>query len=172
MILRLLVLAGLLVSGPVLARPYSTSYLSFELPDTWECTLEQTEFVCSEAGQSTNRRSIIIFTAKEQGTQDSLDQYFDHLSTPMTLRDGTGKVLGTSTPELPKRVTVKGVEWVVGQHAGSEVRNYNTRYYATVHDGIAVLVTFSAHVSASEEAFRQFNPSFQSLRIRNPLVSP
>lgn len=168
---RLLVLAGMLVAGPAMARPYSTSYLSFELPDTWDCALEQTEFVCSEAGQTTNRRSIIIFTAKEQGSEDSLDQYFDHLRTPMILKDRTGKVLGTSTPDLPKRVPVNGIDWVIGQHAGSEVPNYNTRYYATVYDGIAVLVTFSAYVSASEEAFRQFDPSFRTLRIRNPLSS-
>jgi hypothetical protein len=171
MIPRLLILSGLLFTGPALARPYSTSYLSFELPATWDCELEQTEFVCSETGQTTNRRSIIIFTAKEQGSEDSLDQYFDHLSAPMTLRDSTGKVLGTSTPELPKRVTVNGIEWVVGQHVGSEISNYSTRYYATVHDGIAVLVTFSAHASASDEAFRQFDPSFRTLRIRNPFSS-
>lgn len=168
MISRLVFLAALLVSQPVQAKPYSTSYLRFDLPDTWNCELVQTEYVCSENGQTTNWRSIIIFTAKIEGPTDSLDQYFDHLRAPIPLSYKSENVV-MSIPNLPTRITVAGVEWVVGQHLNSEVPNYHTRYYATVHDGIAVLVTFSAHVSASQEAFRLFEPSFRSLRIRNPL---
>jgi hypothetical protein len=56
-------------------------------------------------------------------------------------------------------------EWLDGLHQDSEVKNYYTRYLATIKDQIAILVTFSAHNQAYAKHSRNFDKTIQSLRV-------
>lgn len=147
------------------AKLFRNAYVTFEMPDNWNCNLEQTEWVCrsEDAGQS--KEAIIILTAKEVGPMDSLDAYTQHLNSPQQV---TYRNTGTTTSRIiyaPKRNMYNDQQWVDGLHLGSEVPSYFTRYLATIKDKIAVLVTFSAHRNKYGDYSSAFFKAVNSLRV-------
>lgn len=157
------------------AKLWRNAYVSFELPDTWNCTLEQTEWVCRSDDPKESREAIIILTAKEVGPMDSFEAYIQHLNTPQQI---SYRNMGTSTSRLiyqSKRISVNEHQWIDGLHLGSEVPSYFTRYLATIKDRIAVLVTFSAHRDHYAKYSSSFFKAVQSLRViatKNLFASP
>jgi hypothetical protein len=147
------------------ADVFHSSYLSFELPPGWKCNLEVTEWVCEDQAEGKQKTAIIILTAKEQGSEDRLDLYEDHLSATRPLMDSKGMPTGrSSTLEFVKRETIGDKIWVHGRQFESEVPNYYTDYFATVSDHIAILVTFSAYRENFQTAFERFDPSMATIR--------
>lgn len=147
------------------AKLWRNAYVSFEMPDTWNCVLEQTEWVCRSGDAKEAKEAIIILTAKEVGPMDTFEAYTAHLNTAQQV---TYRQLGTSTSRVvypPKRVNVNEHQWVDGLHLGSEVPSYFTRYLATIKDRIAVLVTFSAHRDHYAKYSSAFFRAVQSLRV-------
>ena len=79
--------------------------------------------------------------------------------------DAKGMPTGrSSTLEFVKRETIGEEVWVHGRQFEAEVPNYYTDYFATVGDGIAILVTFSAYRGNFLTAFDRFYPSMASIR--------
>ena len=77
---RLLMLGLVIWAGCANAAEFSNSYLSFLLPNGWTCKLEGTEFVCDPPRAEGERAtSIMILTAKQAGTEDTLSKYLQHL---------------------------------------------------------------------------------------------
>lgn len=149
---------------PAEAKVFRNSYMSFEMPDKWDCTLEQTEWVCKPADPANSQQAIIILTAKEVGPTDSLVAYEGHLKTPRTIASRIGTPL-TSKILQTKQYKINDHIWIDGMHLSSEVPNYYTRYLATTKDKIAILVTFSAHTTHYTKYSADFLRAINSLRV-------
>lgn len=154
----------LLLPQLVSAKIFRNAYISFELPDRWQCKPEGTEWVCSSTFKKSLREAIIILTAKEASPNDNLDSFAHHLkqSRLMATRSGSpkrSKVLHVKNRRIDSQI------WVDGMHSGSEIPNYFTRYLMTVKDRIVVAVTFSAHVQHSTKYSSDFFRAIQSLKV-------
>jgi hypothetical protein len=147
------------------AKIFRNAYISFELPDTWKCVLEHTEWVCRSETEKESKEAIIILTAKEVGPTDSMDGYTQHLNTPQqsAFKVGTTSISQITIP--PKAVKINDQQWIDGLQLGSEIPNYYTRYLATIKDKIAILVTFSAHKTVYSKYSQDFFKAVQSLRV-------
>ena len=170
----LILIATILATSLAHAKAFRNAYVSFELPDSWNCTLEHTEWVCRSDQQKEAREAIIILTAKEVGPTDSLAAYSQHLGTAQAVQ-AAGKNSLSRVVYQPKQVKINDHVWVDGLHMGSEIPNYFTRYLATIKDRIAVLVTFSAQNSVYTKYSQDFFKAVMSLRViptNNLLAQP
>ena len=154
-----------LFSSTVFGKSFRNSYLSFELPETWKCVLENTEWVCRAEATKESKEAIIILTAKEVGPTDTFDAYVSHLNTPQaTTYKGAPSV--TSKVVYPaKKSVINDQTWIDGLHQSSEVPNYFTRYLATIKDKIAVLFTCSVHKDFYTKYNSDFYKAVSSLRV-------
>lgn len=147
------------------AKIFNNAYLSFEIPDSWRCSLEQTEWVCRSELSKEAKEAIIILTAKEVGPTDSYALYEQILNTPKKIQV-RGSIQESKVSYPPKEFTTNGQKWLDGLHLGSEVPNYFTRYLAGIKENkIAILVTFSAHKDFYTKYSQDFFKAVQSLRI-------
>ena len=160
------------------AKNFKNAYVSFDLPDNWQCHLEDTEWICRSQNKQEARQAIIILTAKEVGPVDSLDNYERHLKTPKTISNRSGKPI-QSKVKHSKENQVNNHIWIDGLHLSSEVSGYYTRYLATTKGKIAILVTFSAHQRFYTNYTHHFFKAIQSLQVvatnalfANPNMAP
>ncbi len=157
--------ALLLASPQVEAKIFRNAYVSFELPDQWDCVLEGTEYVCrSQKNPQDSREAIIILTAKEAGPMDSLPAYQQHLQTPKLIPNRLGQQMQSQVVKVTQSM-IANQPWADGMHLGSEIPNYYTRYMATVKDQVGILVTFSAHKRVYTKYSNDFFKAIQSLRV-------
>jgi len=161
----LIALLSILTTSIADAKAFRNAYISFELPQSWNCSLEQTEWVCRSENTKDAKEAIIILTAKEVGTSDSMQQYDAHLNSPIPLVLKTGGTTESKIVYKAKTVQINDQPWVDGLHMGSEVPNYFTRYLATLKGRIAVLVTFSAHKQFYTKYSQDFFKAVMSLRV-------
>jgi hypothetical protein len=145
--------------------------VSFELPDKWDCQLEQTEWVCRPTSPQEQQQAIIILTAKEVGPSDSLPAYMAHLKTPRQITSRAGTIINSEVLTVDEK-KIADQPWVDGFHKSSEVPNYLTRYLATTKGKIAVLVTFSAHQLYYSKYAQDFLRAIGSLRVIAPKENP
>jgi hypothetical protein len=147
------------------ARVFRNAYVSFELPEKWDCLLEQTEYVCKTSNPSLdNREAIIILTAKEVGPSDTIPAYEGYLRSPRTIPSRLGQPLQSQVIKV-EQINIGMHPWVDGMHLSSEVPNYYTRYLATTKDKIGILVTFSAHKLHYTKYSSDFFRAIDSLRV-------
>ncbi|HEY1079551.1 MAG TPA: hypothetical protein VGE46_05620 [Bdellovibrio sp.] len=169
-------LAVILLSFSAHAKVFRNAYIAFEMPETWKCNLEQTEWVCRSEQNKESKEAIIILTAKEVGPTDSFPLYEAHLNTPIAVAARAGAVGGESKIVYKsKNVQINDQTWIDSLHLGSEVPNYFTRYLATIKDKIAILVTFSAHKQYYTKYSQDFFKAVMSLRViasKNLLAKP
>ena len=163
--LKILFLIAFLSPLTSYAKIFRNAYISFEMPDSWNCKLEQTEWVCRSEQGKESREAVIILTAKEVGPTDSFVLYENHLKAPVAAPSKTGQTVLSKVVYPPKNVNINDQPWIDGLHAGSEVKNYYTRYLATIKDKIAILVTFSAHQSFYAKYAQDFFKTIKSLRV-------
>ncbi|MFZ4404382.1 MAG: hypothetical protein ACOYOK_09805 [Pseudobdellovibrionaceae bacterium] len=160
------VLFGLiLISSFVQAKVFTNAYITFTIPDTWKCNLEQTEWVCRSENNKEAKEAIIILTAKEVGPTDSFPLYEAHLNAPITSTGAAGQALTSKLVYKAKNSKINDHVWLDSLHLSGEVNNYYTRYMATIKDRIAVLVTLSAHQSAYTKYSKDFIEAVNSLRV-------
>lgn len=147
-------------------KVFSNAYISFEIPDTWKCMLEQTEWVCRSELSKEAKEAIIILTAKEVGPTDSYSLYEQHLNTPKKIQTRTGTSVDSKISYAPKQYKINDQLWIDGLHFASEVPSYYTRYLAGIRNNkIAILVTFSAHKDYYTKYSQDFIKAVQSLRV-------
>jgi LPXTG-motif cell wall-anchored protein len=158
-------LAIILLSFTAQAKVFRNAYISFEMPETWKCNLEQTEWVCRSEQTKEAKEAIIILTAKEVGPTDTFPLYETHLNAPISLTSRAGAVSESKIVYKAKTVGINDQNWIDSLHLGSEVPNYFTRYLATIKDRIAVLVTFSAHKQFYTKYSQDFFKAVMSLRV-------
>jgi hypothetical protein len=152
---------------------FRNAYISFELPNRWKCVLEETEWVCRSAFPQQTREAIIVLTAKEMGPKDTLGEYMNFLRIPRVIVSRTGARLQSKVIQV-QQVNIAQHPWIDGQHLGSEIPSYYTRYLATVKDRLAILVTFSAHQTQYTKYTGDFIKAIQSLKVvaDRQLLSP
>jgi hypothetical protein len=164
-----LVIVSLILGFNILAeaKVFHNAYLSFELPDGWDCKSEATEWICRHSDSTTAKEALIIFTAKEAAQNDSFTIYEQIINTPHEVSDKNGRTSSSA-------VAMKGVQkkyndhiWIDGLQKGGEIPNYFTRYLATIRDRIAVLVTFSAHADHYAKYSNDFFRAVQSLQLKS-----
>ena len=165
-IVFLIAFMGLFSTQIAFAKLFSNSYVSFELPDRWNCQVKQTEWIC-EGEKYSKKEAVIILTAKEVGIQDSLDQYFAYLKQPKQIVGPDGRPL-KSEEKFTRRTKLAQHEWVDGLHLSSEVPHFYTRYLATTKKNIAILVTFTAKKTVFTKYLSAFRRAIQSLRVIAP----
>ncbi len=148
------------------ATTFRNSYVSFELPNRWNCILEQTEYVCrSQTPGQESKEAVIILTAKEAGPADNLQAYEAHLKSPKQVPSLTGIPTMSQVVSPPKITNIANQPWVDGLQLGSEIPNYYTRYMATLKDRIGILVTFSAHKKYYSKYADDFFKAVLSLKV-------
>jgi hypothetical protein len=154
-----------LLAHPVSAAVFRNSYVSFELPDHWNCAPDGTEWVCRSASKSEQSEAIIVLTGKEAGPQDTMDFFMTKLRKPRTL-EGRGGTKLTSTVEYTKPVKINDRTWIDSLHISSELPKFYTRYVVTAEkDDVAVLVTFSSHQSVYTKYVSDFFNAIKSIRV-------
>jgi LPXTG-motif cell wall-anchored protein len=146
------------------ATSFSNSYISFDLPPNWDCTLEGTEYVCVSKYAKDAKEAIIIFTAKEVGPVDSMLNYKTHLNAPRSLLDKTGNMVPSKVLNVSDRM-IANHPWIDSLHLGSEITSYYTRYLATIKERLAILITFSAHKDSYTKYSNDFLKAVESLRV-------
>ena len=149
------------------AKVFRNAYLAFEMPDHWDCNLEQTEWVCRSKDKDSKeaKEAIIILTAKEVGPSDSFQVYENYLNSPIKLKMKSQSGDQSKIIYKSKNLTVNNQPWIDGLHLGSEVPNYYTRYLATIKDTVAILVTFSAHKDFYTKYSQDFLKAVMSLQV-------
>jgi len=104
---------------------------------------------------------IIILAAKYQGDFDTFPKYMEYLSKNKSVTGGTSLVDGPKVNNA-----IGNLSWVEATHYGSELKGFYTVYLATVTDGLAVLVTFSASKNDYPQSRDMIRPCIQSLGIK------
>lgn len=168
-------LSVILLSFSAHAKVFRNAYIAFEMPETWKCNLEQTEWVCRSEQTKESKEAIIILTAKEVGPTDTLPLYEAHLNSPIQVALRGGGTTESKIVYKAKNVQINDQPWMDSLHLGSEVPNYFTRYVATIKDKIAILVTFSAHKQYYTKYSQDFFKAVMSLRViasKNLLAKP
>lgn len=163
--MRISLLVLILTYGlQVQAKTFSNSYLSFELPDNWNCVQEGKAWSCSPTDPLTSKESIIVIAAKVAGPEDNINFFQAHLSKPKTISTKVGTPMPSQVMYSRPRM-LAGLPWVQAQHVGSEIQDYYTLYLATVKEQLAILISFSAE----RQRYQVYNPIFdqaiKSLRI-------
>lgn len=147
------------------SKVFNNAYLSFELPDNWNCQLEHTEWVCRSADNKESREAIIILTAKEVGPTDKFEVFEAVMNTMRQVPNRSG---GTTTSKIEikaRKTRINNHDWIDGFQMGSEIPNYYTRYVATIKEKLAILFTFSAHRSEYTKYSGTLLKAVQSLRV-------
>lgn len=168
-------LAPILIALPVDAKVFRNAYIAFEMPESWNCNLEVTEWVCRAQASKEAKEAIIILTAKEVGPTDSYPLYEQHLNQPIVIRTKAGTTVESKIVYKAKNVSINDQTWIDGLHLGSEVPNYFTRYLAAIKDRIAILVTLSAHKNYYTRYSQEFFKTVMSLKViaaKNLLQKP
>ncbi|SOE91494.1 hypothetical protein SAMN05446927_8422 [Caballeronia arationis] len=161
-----LVFAAALV-GPAQSKSFANTYVSFDMPNDWQCVLEETEYVCKPpAGPDGKYSMIAILTAKEVGPMDSPQLYIQHL------QDDVGTTAGVETVRAPKSTLIGQVIWLDAIYLNSEVKNYQTRYLARTEGNLGVLVTFSAHLSVANQAQAISDQIAKSVQVNSYRARP
>lgn len=145
-------------------KSWKNAYVAFELPDSWVCKLESTEWNCHSEDGRKAKEAVIILTAKEVGPTDSFEQYENYLKAKKTIQSSQG----TRTSEVvyaPKKYNINDHPWLDGLHLNSEIPGYYTRYLATIKDQLAILVTLTSHKRYYTSYSSDFVRVAQSLRV-------
>lgn len=163
------------VTNVAQAKQFKNAYISFEIPERWNCVLEATEWVCRSQDTNESKEAIIVLTAKEVGPSDSLQIYEGHMKSPIKTTTKTGDTVMSQVMSPPSQKRINNLLWVDGFHISSEIQNYYTRYIATIKEKIAVLVTFSAHKEFYTKYSNDFFNAINSLNViatKNSLQDP
>lgn len=163
------------VSSIAQAKQFKNAYISFEIPERWNCALEATDWVCRSQEANESKEAIIVLTAKEVGPSDSLQIYENYMRNPIKTTTKTGEVVMSQMMSPPSQKKINNLLWVDGFHISSEIQNYYTRYIATIKEKIAVLVTFSAHKEFYTKYSQDFFNAVNSLNViatKNSLQDP
>ena len=153
------------------AKTWTTGYLSFDLPDNWKCGLDGSEFVCRPLGKVAEKEAIIVIAAKLPGKEDNLKAYYDFLKKPKQGHDLRGLAF-SSHVNVIKHKEVKGTTWVDAIHLSSELRDFYTRYLATVKEGLAILVTYSVAKSKNSVYAADLVKMVESVQVLVPSQTP
>ncbi len=166
-------LIALLLSLNAEAKVFQNSYVSFEVPDKWNCVQEGVAWTCTPSGAIESREAVIVLAAKVAGPEDNLVNFHTYLGQPKKLATKVGTPMPSSVMYSQERV-LAGTKWIQAQHLGSEIQEFYTLYLATVKESLAILVSFSAEKSKYKDYNPIFDNAMKTLKITasNQLLFP
>jgi len=149
-------------------KKYVTSFVEFDLPDTWQCSQEGGQHVCQPINPDQRKEAIIVMASKYKGPEDDLKQYQARLEQKRKIKDLKGKEYESKKQYL-RSSFIQGTMWMDSQHEDSEVPGFVTRYLATVAKGLGMVLTFSAHKSKFNSYTADFYTIVNSIRVRSDI---
>jgi hypothetical protein len=152
---------------------FKNSYVTFEVPDNWNCLQEGVAWTCSPKGAIEAREAVIVLAAKVAGPEDNLVNFHTYLGQPKTLATKVGTPMPSQVMYAQQR-DLAGTKWVQAQHLGSEIQQFYTLYLATVKDSLAILISLSAEKSKYPDYNPVFDRVIKTLKItaNNSLLFP
>lgn len=138
--------------------------LELNLDSTWKCIVEGTEHVCQRKTDDRKEKTILIWTAKAKGPQDTFNKYLDHLKSPIKRNFEKNKPVA-SVPQYTRITNIEGRQWIDSLHWESEMPGFYTRYLASVGDKISVLITFSATKNNFDKANIEVQPALEKMKF-------
>lgn len=150
-------LALVLLASPA-AFGLKTAYVSFDHPDGWRCELSQGVWICQSTLEGERRESVVLSIATMATEWDTVDNYLDYLKKPRTITDDQGKAIESKVTYARKR-DINGITWVDSLQVNSELPGFWSRYVATVHNKLAILITYVV----SQEQYQRLAPQFERM---------
>ncbi|MBI4041556.1 MAG: hypothetical protein HY390_06800 [Deltaproteobacteria bacterium] len=157
-------------TGVVKDKTFKTNFIEFQLSNQWQCQLDGTEYVCRPLENFKKADAIIIIAAKIPGKDDNLKAYYEYLKQPKKIMDFKGRPL-SSKVNVIKTKNIQNAEWIDAIHLSSELKNFYTRYLATVKNGVAILVTYSVARSRHQLYAAELNKMIATLKVIAKLPS-
>lgn len=146
---------ALLVTATAEAKTFQNSYVSFDVPDNWNCMQEGVAWTCTPVDPIQSKEAVIVLAAKIAGPEDNLNNFQTFLKQPKKITTKVGTPMPSQVMYAQAR-KLAGSDWVQAQHLGSEIQEYYTLYLATVKEQLAILVSFSAE----RNKYQVYNPIF------------
>jgi len=172
--LRLAVAISLGGTGfQIQAKPFKSSYVSFELPDTWDCKAFEQNWVCHDKYQEKKVEALITVTAKIAGDFDKTENYLNYLQQEKTWVTQTGEeVTSQKMGGEAKYIYPDKFPWVEATHLSSEMKSYISRYVGTVccensSSKLGMLLVLSAHQEAWSKYADIFLTAINSLKVED-----
>jgi hypothetical protein len=153
--MKRLTLLGLLLAFDASAKAFQNSYVSFEVPDDWNCVQEGVAWTCTPVKQPDAKQAVIVMAAKVAGPEDTVPNFVRYLQLPRRITTKVGTPMPSQVMYSQQRM-LAGQSWVQAQHVSSEIQDYYTLYLATVKEQLAILVSFSAE----KNNYARYNPVF------------
>jgi hypothetical protein len=148
----------LCVLAPVPAWALKTAYVSFDHPEGWRCELSQGVWICQSTAEAERRDSVVLSIATMATEWDTIDNYLEYLKKPRTITDDQGKPLESKVTYARKR-DINGITWIDSLQVNSELPGFWSRYVATVHNKLAILITYVV----SQEHYQRLAPQFERM---------
>lgn len=145
-------LLALLVANPSVAKPFSTSYLTLQIPDSWKCEAIAQSWVCRSTTAAEQNSAALVLTAKQASPEDHLQNLEKQLSRQRTVKGPKG-VLVSSRLEWSRQITLAGVKWLEAQQKNSEINGFYSYYLATVANGKTILLNINYEASQAKVFF-------------------
>ncbi len=136
----------------------TTAYVSFEHPDGWKCELSQGVWICQATQEPDRKESVVLSIATQATEWDKIENYEEYLKQPRTIPDQDGKQLQSKVTYARKR-NINGQVWVDSLQFNSELPGFWSRYLATVHNRLAILITYIV----SDEHYKKLAPQFERM---------
>ncbi len=152
------------LSQMVKPKIFKTDYVSFQLSDQWGCAMDGSEYVCRPVSSEKRGDAIIIIAAKLPGKDDNVKAYYTYLQQPKKITDFKGQMFSSKVSFI-KYKDIVGTQWVDAVHLSSELKNFYTRYLATVKNSIAILVTYSVARSRHNLYAAELNKMIASMQV-------
>ena len=157
---------GLTTSCASMRKPEPTPIVELHTDSSWRCTHESpTTTTCRPTMPPADLEKAIIWTAKQAGPEDTMDQYRERMGRVIKQKVHFRELI--SKPVSNEVVAINGQDWVDAVQINSEIRNFNTRYLATVKNGVAILVTFTARKEVFADFQKEIQPIVDQLKVNN-----
>lgn len=168
-----IILAVLVLPLSAQAKLFKNSYVSFEVPDNWNCVQEGVAWSCNPVNAMEAREATIVLTAKVAGPEDNLVNFQTYLNQPKKVATKVGTPMPSQVMYAQERI-LAGTKWVQAQHLGSEIQQFYTLYLATVKESLAILISLSAEKSKYPNYNAIFDRAIKTLKItaNNQLLFP
>ena len=158
------------VSAPIQAKLFQNTYVSFEIPETWECKAFGTDWVCHSKLHERKVEALITSTAKIAGPNDTQDQYLAYLKQPKTWSNIKREQITSKKMGEAKKAFINKFPWINSIHLNSEIKSYISRYAGTVccknsSSKLGILVVLSAHQDHYTKYSAEFVKTVNSLRV-------
>ncbi|MCY4643313.1 MAG: hypothetical protein OXB88_01715 [Bacteriovoracales bacterium] len=152
------------ITSNAFAKMFANEFIEFELPPNWDCHLDGGDWVCQSNHEDRKKEAIIIMSAKDRGSEDSLEHYKKHLKKGRSYQVAEGKTY-VSRPKYVRSRRIGEYLWIDALQLAGEVPGYYTRYMATVKGEVGTAVTFTVIKNKYDDYKDIFDKIISSIRF-------